>query len=68
MNELDIAIEKTKINQMTQYQMARLKRFAPCGHPYFNMQNKDLVEYFQKRFKEKGGMTAELSKEIGWEE
>jgi len=48
---------------MSQISMAALWRRAPAGHPYFQG---EVGEYFKKRFKEKGGMTPEISKEIGW--
>ena len=58
--------EFDKIDNMTQEEMARLYRFAPSGHKYFN-RNLPYAEYFIKRFKELGGMTPEISKRIGWE-
>lgn len=53
-----IAKAKAEIDGMSQMAMASLRRFAPCGHPYFDSTNGDL--------KEKGGMTPEISKAIGW--
>jgi len=58
--------EKEFIDMMTQYQMAHLYRFAPVGHMYFSNDNLELWEYFIIRFKELGGMTSEISKQIGW--
>ena len=53
------------INSMTQMEMATLYRFAPSGHPYFDS-SLPLSEHFMKRFKELGGMTTAISKQIGW--
>ena len=58
--------EIEKINSMTQISMAYLWRFAPSGHPYFDT-TKPYFEIFRNRFNEIGGMTPEISKEIGWE-
>ena len=60
--------EETKtietINQMSQEQMAHLWRYAPSGHLYFD-KTKPFCEVFDKRFKELGGFTPEISKAIG---
>lgn len=56
---------KNKIDQMTHEEMARLFRFAPSGHPYFDTTS-PLCGYFRDRFEELGGMTPEMSKRIGW--
>ena len=66
MNEEQIAAAKKEIDGMSQYSMASLQRFAPSGHPYFDMRNGDLSDYFQAKFMEKGGMTPEISKSLGW--
>lgn len=55
-----------EIGKMTQDEMARLWRYAPSGHPIFDSQL-PLFEAFQKRFKELGGMTPEVSKRIDWD-
>ena len=57
--------EVEKINNMSQYDMAALQRFAPSGHLYFDS-TKPYHEIFHKRFKELGGMTPEISKSLGW--
>lgn len=57
--------EIEKINKMTQVEMARLWRFAPVGHKYYT--DEKLFRVFEKRFKQLGGFTVEISKEIGWE-
>jgi hypothetical protein len=54
------------INRMSQMEMARLWRFAPSGHPYFDS-TKPYFEIFKKRFSELGGMTTSISKQLGWE-
>jgi len=48
------------INNMTQHEMARLWRYAPAGHPYFD-KTKPYWEVFNKRFK---GFTPQISKSI----
>ncbi len=57
--------EIEKINQMTQREMASLWRFSPSGHLYFDT-SKPYWTVFDKRFKELGGFTPEISKSIGW--
>lgn len=64
--EIEVQKWKDKICKMTQYQMASLHRFSPSGHPVFDNRNNGLHEYFVKKFNEKGGMTTEISKEVGW--
>jgi len=54
-----------EINNMSQYGMAYLVRFADPGHPYFV--NNEVYDIFSKRFRELGGMTPEISKQLGWE-
>jgi hypothetical protein len=66
MTAAQIAEAKKQIDALSQYDMAALLRFAPVGHPYFDCTNGDLPQYFQDRFKEKGGMTTEISKSLGW--
>ena len=61
----EIDCEIKKINRMTQEQMARLWRFAPMGHKYFD-KSLPFHEVFEKRFKELGGMTPSISKNLGW--
>lgn len=55
-----------KIETMSQVEMARLRRFALSGHPVFDTRY-PLYELFEKRFKELGGMTPAISKQIGWD-
>ena len=63
MGELTETQQKTvdTINKMGQEEMARLWRFAPSGHPYFD-RTLPYYEYFQARFE---GFTPEISKSIG---
>jgi hypothetical protein len=53
------------INEMSREEMCSLWRFAPVGHKYFQRGN-GLTEAFEKRFKELGGFSPEISKSIGW--
>jgi len=55
-----------QIDAMSQIEMARLLRFAKVGHPVFNS-TLPLYKRFTERFKELGGMTPQISKQIGWE-
>ena len=57
--------EVDKIMNMSHMEMARLWRHAPSGHQYFN-NTSPYWDIFDKRFKELGGMTPEISKTIGW--
>jgi hypothetical protein len=57
--------EIKKIYVMPRLEMARLYRFAPAGHPWFDS-TKPYYKYFERRFKQLGGMTPAVSKEIGW--
>jgi len=63
--QMPVDPEIEKINNMTQMEMARLQRFAPSGHKYFDS-SKPYFEIFSERFKELGGFTPAISKEIGW--
>ena len=58
------AEQKKEIDDMSQDAMCRLWRFAASGHPL--LINGDTGEYFQKVLSEKGGMTSEISKRLGW--
>ena len=66
MTKQEIHEWEMKIHNMSQKEMARLQRFAPAGHPVFNT-TLPLWEIFDKRFRKLGGMTPQISKEIGWE-
>lgn len=56
--------EIEKINSMSQLEMARLWRYAPFGHIYFDT-SLPYFEIFEKRFIELGGFTPAISKIIG---
>ena len=60
MTDEEIASAKAHIDTMTQEDMARLWRFAPAGHPYFD-RRLPLVDYFKARF---SGFTPQISKRI----
>ena len=58
--------EVRKIYQLTQIEMCQLQRFAPAGHPWFDI----FLPYnahFERRLKRMGGMTPTISKLIGHE-
>lgn len=57
--------EIEKINNMSHTEMAKLCRFAPSGHPYFDS-SLPFYEVFNERFLSLGGMTVGISKSIGW--
>jgi hypothetical protein len=65
MTEQEIARHKADIDAMSQMDMAYMWRKAPVGHIYFDTTS-PLAAYFQQKFKEKGGMTSDISKSIGW--
>lgn len=61
----DISAEdKNVVDGMSRYQMAEQIRFAPVGNRFMCG---DLGNYFMARFRELGGMTPGLSKQLGWE-
>ena len=55
-------ILKDRIDNMSQLDMAFKWRFVPAGDPLLSG---EVGEYFHKVFKEKGGMTSEISKLVG---
>jgi hypothetical protein len=65
MSPEQIEIAKKEIDNMTHYQMVSLWRFAKVGHPYFRC-DLPLYAYFKERFDKLGGMTSEISKQLGW--
>lgn len=56
---------KELIDGLTQYNMAYKLRFSPAGDVLFA--DPESYAYFTKVFNEKGGMTPEISKSLGWE-
>jgi len=63
MTDVEIKQHKDNIDNMSQIDMAILWRHAPSGHVYFDS-TLPLFKYFDKRFKELGGFTPEISKSI----
>ena len=67
-NELtdeQIKTYKEEIEQMTRFEMARLWRFAPVGHPFFD-NSLPLSDIFNARFfDELGGFSPKISKALG---
>lgn len=57
---------KENIDKMSQIDMCRLSRFAKAGHPCFDTTEPEISNYFDKKYKESGGMTPAISKLIGW--
>ena len=56
--------QKAEIDQMSRIEMCRLWRFAELGNPLLQ---EEAGDYFKNRlFKELGGFTPEISKQIGW--
>lgn len=56
--------QKKQIDAMSQYEMAHKWRFAKCGDPLLQG---DTGMYFREVFfNQKGGMTPEISKRLGW--
>jgi len=56
--------EKERIDSLSHADLARIWRFSPLGCFPFKGEAWD---YYVKRFDEVGGMTTEISKEIGWD-
>ena len=54
-----------KIKKLTHYEMAKLWRFTPDGHIYFDS-TLPYYKIFLERFQQLGGMTSEISKQLGW--
>jgi hypothetical protein len=55
--------QKKRIDSMSQFELCRVWRFAPVGE---SLLQGDTGDYFAKKLKEKGGMTPEISKQLGW--
>lgn len=62
---LSIEEIKAEIEGLSHYEMCRLWRFAPVGHKYFDSTG-PYWPVFEKRYFELGGMTPEISKQLGW--
>lgn len=55
--------QKKKIDNMSQYELCHMWRFAKIGEPLLQG---DCGDYFSNKLKEKGGFTSEISKSLGW--
>ena len=64
-SQIDIDYHTKIINNLSQIECAKLHRFAPSGHMYFDS-TLPLYKVFNARFESLGGMTPEISKAIGW--
>lgn len=62
MNTKEASIIKN-INNLSRTEMARLWRFAPSSHIYFD-NTKPYYKIFKKRFDSLGGFSPKISKEI----
>ena len=63
----DIDNWKAQIDLLNQFAMCEINRFAKPGfYPWFDIHNPILVAYWEERFKKLGGMTPEISKQLGW--
>lgn len=56
--------EIRKINKMNHKEMCRLWRYAPSGHPYFNIKLPYYKVFQQRLFEHFGGFTSKISKSI----
>lgn len=54
-----------QINQISHEEMARLWRFTPHDHPYWD-KSKPFFKVFRERFKKLGGFTPAISKAVGF--
>lgn len=55
--------QKEEIDSMTQLQLCSKWRFSKPGDPIFIGETGD---YFRKVMDKKGGMTPQISKQLGW--
>lgn len=65
MTREEIQKHKEDIDKMSREAMCRTYRYAPAGHLYF-IKGTEVYKHFDKRFKELGGFSPEISKKIGW--
>jgi hypothetical protein len=65
MNDIDHDKIMRFIDSLSHEDCARLVRYAKIGNPIFR-DDMPFYKYFKKRFKSFGGMTAEMSKKMGW--
>ena len=66
LTEEDLQEWEEKIKFMSHFEMARMWRFSPSGHPVFSSQYR-LFKQFEEKFNELGGMTTAISKRLGWD-
>lgn len=63
----DIDKWKLEIDKLSQFAMCEIHRFAKSGvYPWLDNHNPILCAYWNERFKKLGGMTTEISKQLGW--
>jgi len=55
---------KAEIDTMSHFDLAYTWRFSPPGNRYFTIS--EVFQYFKKTLKDKGGITPEISKKMGW--
>lgn len=65
LTESEIETWKKRIDAMSARDCMELQRFAPSGHPVFRS-DLPLYDYFQSHFNKLGGITPELSNQVGW--
>lgn len=57
---------RVRLNVMSEDELIRLRRFAPCGHEVFRC-DLPLYDLFVSRLRELGGGSPEASKRVGWD-
>lgn len=55
-----------EINALTHFEMCRLWRFAPSGHPWFDSSGPYAEIFKQRLFGHFNGFTPEISKSLGF--
>lgn len=55
-----------QIEKLSRLEMAALTRFAPSGHPFFDSRRPE-SNLFSACFRDMGGFSPELSKQLGWQ-
>lgn len=65
MTTVEIQKHLDDIDELTQFEMARMLRFMPSGHIYFDTRL-PFFNHFKERFDSLGGMTPRISKKLGW--
>jgi len=62
-----LAEETNIINAMDRYEMCRMWRFSAAGSCKYFDTTTPLWPIWEKRFKELGGFSPEISKSLGWD-